>query len=389
MEPKFPVFDIYSMPLLLLLLQGFLFVLLIGHRFFKKGSLPDLLLSLFLLFFCYERIHYAIGFMGWYDSHQNTKINYFLFPMTLVYGPLLYFYVRSVTKASFRFKSNYMLHFLPFLIYFIYRIFIFSYDARQGGFADTQNGIMMSNIEIAIVNPLMILFSSFHLLLYLAFTIQLYWIYRIQIKQFYSNTYMLELNWIRNFLFIFAFLFLYDVFQSIVDGFIYELHWTQKWWFHALSSAVIIYFGVKGYFTKTHKLQDLDFKVMPYDVKDLVATETKDFSIAMQSISAFMEIEKPYLDPSLNLKDLAGLLKLSAAELSEIINAGFKVNFNDFINRYRVEEVKRALNENKHEVLSLVGIAYDSGFNSKATFNRVFKKLTGSSPTEFISNQQK
>ena len=62
------------------------------------------------------------------------------------------------------------------------------------------------------------------------------------------------------------------------------------------------------------------------------------------------------------------------------------MNFNDFINHYRIEAVKVKLREGEHQQTTLLGIAFDSGFNSKATFNRAFKKSTGTTPKNFIEN---
>lgn len=96
-----------------------------------------------------------------------------------------------------------------------------------------------------------------------------------------------------------------------------------------------------------------------------------------------MDIEKPYLDPELSLPVLARQMDLSLHELSELINTGFGENFSRFINRYRVEESKRLLLSDRHTHLSMVGIAFEAGFNSKTAFNTVFKKMTGISPSEF------
>ncbi|MEM0931629.1 MAG: helix-turn-helix domain-containing protein, partial [Bacteroidota bacterium] len=86
----------------------------------------------------------------------------------------------------------------------------------------------------------------------------------------------------------------------------------------------------------------------------------------------------------LNLNDLAKRAKMNRAQLSETINLGFGKNFNDFVNMYRIEAFKKMVEAEKHEQLSLLGMAFECGFNSKATFNRVFKKLTKISPTEFL-----
>ena len=104
----------------------------------------------------------------------------------------------------------------------------------------------------------------------------------------------------------------------------------------------------------------------------------------LTSIKQHFTEQHPYLDPDLNLIDLAKKLNMSRAELSEVINLGFGQNFNDFINGYRIEAVKRMFSDNKQKELSLLGIAFDCGFNSKATFNRVFKKITSYSPSDYL-----
>ena len=102
------------------------------------------------------------------------------------------------------------------------------------------------------------------------------------------------------------------------------------------------------------------------------------------TLEQLMQEERPYLDPNLNLMELAQKANMTRAGLSEVINAGFEMNFNDFVNAYRVKEVQRMLQEGKQKELSLLGIALECGFNSKATFNRVFKKLTNTSPTQYL-----
>ncbi|RZK44358.1 MAG: AraC family transcriptional regulator, partial [Hymenobacter sp.] len=97
---------------------------------------------------------------------------------------------------------------------------------------------------------------------------------------------------------------------------------------------------------------------------------------------ALMADERPWLEPELTLAELAQRLRTHPAQLSRIINLGCGQNFNDFVNTYRVAEARRKLADARFAHYSLVGVALESGFNSKSTFNRVFKKLTGQAPSE-------
>jgi len=103
----------------------------------------------------------------------------------------------------------------------------------------------------------------------------------------------------------------------------------------------------------------------------------------IHSLLAFMNEKKPYLNPEITLATLASDLMVSPEYLSKILNGRLGKNFFDFINHYRIEEFKTrcTLPENKN--YTLIAIAYDCGFNSKATFNRVFKNATGITPGDY------
>ncbi|WP_108804347.1 AraC family transcriptional regulator [Aquimarina sp. Aq107] len=387
---EFPSFNLYSTPLLLLVLQAFIFAFLLLVRYFKKKHISALILSLLIFITGYHRTSYTIGFMDWYDTFQNTKINYWLIALSLAIGPLLYFYIKSITTSNFKFRKKDFLHFIPVCLYIVYKISIFIYDAAQPGFEDTQNGYLKVFLDEKYVGPLIGVVENLQMLLYLAFTIQLYYVYRKKIQHFFSNTYSLELNWIRNFLFIYSFLFLYSLFQGVIGSVITELHWTQRWWYHFFTAVAIIYIGIKGYFTDTSKLNNLNFSVSVKETTSTLSTElSSDVIRNKKKIKEFMSEEKPFLNPDLNLTQLSQMLKIPASIISETINSGFDKNFNDFVNSYRVKEVQKMLKEGKQQQLSLLGIAYECGFNSKATFNRVFKKLTNTSPSQYSASQNK
>jgi len=96
-----------------------------------------------------------------------------------------------------------------------------------------------------------------------------------------------------------------------------------------------------------------------------------------------MEEKKPYLNPRLSLSDLSRELDISSNQLSQIINQQAGVNFHDFVNKYRVDEFLQNANSNKS--FSLLALALDSGFNSKSSFNYIFKKQKGISPSQYLS----
>ncbi|SDS21484.1 AraC-type DNA-binding protein [Formosa sp. Hel1_31_208] len=387
----FPDFNRWSLPLLILVIQGLVFVVLLLSRYFRKRQLSDLFLGLILLLTCYSQTCYTFGFTGWYDEFRTTKINYFLINTGVAIAPLIYLYIKSVTASNFKFKKSYWWHFALAFTFINYHLGIYIYDALQPGFENIQNGVLKIELDEAYIQSIVGYIETPFILVYLAFTFQLFYSYRKKIIQYFSNTYKLELNWILSFLILFSLLFLYGTIQDIIGSTYMDLGYEQRWWLNFLTAIITLYAGIKGYFTDTTKLNKLDFSFSPKTIgipEETDKIDSKPYSESeLESVTQLMEIEKAYLNPELNLSDLAKMAKLTRGQLSEVINSGFGKNFNDFVNEYRVEACKTMLKADKHQQLSLLGIAQECGFNSKATFNRVFKKLTNSSPTEYLKTQ--
>jgi AraC-like DNA-binding protein len=93
-----------------------------------------------------------------------------------------------------------------------------------------------------------------------------------------------------------------------------------------------------------------------------------------------METEKIYREPDLILDDVAKKLQTNYSELSKTVNQCFMLNFNDYINKYRIADVVAKMNDSKFSNQTLLGIAFEAGFNSKSTFNRAFLKFMGTTP---------
>ncbi|WP_319479235.1 helix-turn-helix domain-containing protein [uncultured Draconibacterium sp.] len=101
-------------------------------------------------------------------------------------------------------------------------------------------------------------------------------------------------------------------------------------------------------------------------------------------LQQLIETEKPYLNPDLSLRSLAGQLGIHSNQLSWLLNNGFGKNFNEFINHYRIEAFKKMAKDPESAQLTIMSIAYDCGFNSKTVFNTYFKRETGLTPKQFL-----
>ena len=380
----FPDFNLYSMTLLILVLQGYLFAFLLIGRFVKERKLSDLFLGLILIVTCYRTTSYVIGFLGWYDVHNTTKVNYFLLDTALIIGPLIYFYIRSLCQPHFSFEKKHLLHFVPFLLNVLLALFIFVYDSQQDGFDDVQNGVLY--LKIFMENGYWLSIASTIVeAIYYFFSIRLFIRYRSQIVQLFSNTYKIELNWIRNFLVIYIGLFLLsNLLFKVVNRFV-ELTWTDSWWWFFANALAVFFVGIRGYFSTTESLEKFEAESLTEGIKESKSSD--DYGFLGEELRQIMVEKKPYLNADLTLSDLASEMKVGQNKLSAFINRELGKNFNDFVNEYRVDAVKETLNSPDKSHLSILGIALDCGFSSKATFNRVFKKFTGVPPSQYTSGE--
>ncbi len=103
-------------------------------------------------------------------------------------------------------------------------------------------------------------------------------------------------------------------------------------------------------------------------------------------LNEIMEDNRPYLDSEFNLAQFSTLSKITSHNISETLNGLVGQSFNDYVNNYRVEEFKKLAIKDESRHYTILALAFDAGFKSKATFNAAFKKLTGETPSQFIKN---
>lgn len=358
-----------SMICLIAILQGLVFSVLLAFRFRRTGQRADLCLAGLLITLCLSLVTPMIGFANVYDLNQ--WLTYFPFAIAYSYGVLVWWYTIFLTDSERRFKRSDLLFFVPAAIYLAARFFMFAHDLDWKDRFDKNYGQAFSTT----VYVTELIWN----LAFLTLAIRHYRHYRVWLDQNYSDTERIKFDWLRVFLYVSTAVLITGAAFDFIDSFITNLSYIQYFYFQ-LGLALLTYcLAVAGYL-RTETIALTFSEATPGRRAPLAADDAKRLRARLEE---YFEQERPYLDPQLTLNDLARGIGVNASALSFTINNGFGVNFNDFVNRFRVEEVKRRLAESCGE--TLLEIALMSGFNSKATFNRAFKKFTGVSPTDFVS----
>ncbi len=390
-------FNQYSSLLLPAFVQGLLFTVLLLWRGFWQERFSDKLLAVLLLIYTLQVTNWMLGFANWYDIHDwhTTFLFYMPFKHWLAVGPLIYFYFRCLTNHDFRFQRKDWWHFLPEGLWLLRNFGVFFVDIVLNHwvsgeplpeFFNTQG--KLSDTGLGLLDHLWQYLEYTSVFAYLVITLKLFQKYQRYILDNFSDTEKIKFSWLRNFLIaniLGQFLWLgFDIVGLLADE---PLSYIQDWYSFFFLGILIYYLSIAGYYSGMAERQQAALYFEPKIEEPILekSQENEEIKTQQASLITFMETEKPYLNADLSLADLAAQFNTTAGQLSKIINASFGKNFNDFINEYRVEAVKLKLTTPGSEHLSLLGVAFECGFNSKATFNRAFKKKTGISPSEFVA----
>jgi AraC-like DNA-binding protein len=295
---------------------------------------------------------------------------------------LLWFYIKSLTDQYFKFKPIYLFHFLPFVIVFIeHSINIYSLPSELKVYLDKTE-----IFKTWIIYPVIVVAVAIVTLGYLFWCWILVRQYYRKIQNYFSEVTRINLKWLRWLIIATLICYVLNDFTYIIDLFFnFASYSVLQVMSFMIASLFILFLGFYGhrqgciFSTKMVEI-DLSKTLQTTIIGNKLNTEEEQF---IDSLLSYMRIQKPFLKPELTIAALSGELNVSPYYLSDILNNKLNLNFYDFVNRYRVDEFKLKLIDPAYGNISFSGIASDCGFNSNATFYRVFKKITGTTPNEY------
>lgn len=355
-----------------------LVVLILKKRPIKQSNI---FLALILFFFALISIDIALNYLL-YTFNKTNLIRYFQLQLLFGIGPSLYFFTKCITDPDYRILRKEYIHFIPVILEFIYyrtNIYQNGLDYRMEFYENGLTSIYQIPLEpFSLIYIFLQWLAIASVIIYIFLSVRLFHRYKIWVKRNYSNLTSKSLGWLKIPLFLYSTFWISWIILRLIDTFIFQNNLAD---FYLLPtfigmSVVTCWIGFKGYVKS--QIDAVGFSKESLKVK----SKSTNPEVAKEIIN-LMLTQKPYLNPDLDLLKLSEMIDMNSKIVSQIINIDLEMNFYEFINKYRVEEFKHRLRNRDSDKFSLMGIAYDCGFNSKSTFNHVFKKITGQTPSEY------
>ncbi|MGQ9621211.1 MAG: helix-turn-helix domain-containing protein [Bacteroidales bacterium] len=351
--------------------QSFFAGLLIATR--KPVTVANRLMAAWLFMICIEFIFALI-------NSKVLEMYSFQF-ITFTYGPLLYLYVRFMTDPAKKFNWLSLLHFIPFVAFFVVSVVFRSEPLVR----DLRNFFISDRfLSLRLIYGLSFFFS---ITIYSTLTFIKINRHQKNLKNLVSYTSgVLTLNWLKiisiSFYSAYFILFILGGLNMTGNYIPFDPYFVI-FFLMAVFAFAYSFYGIKQPAIFHQELvRDFNGKNKPvkYQRSGLKNEKAEEY---LQLLLSCMEIEKPYLNNNLNIQDLSVRTGIPRHYITQVLNEKYGKNFFTFINEYRVKEVIKRLSDPKYENYTILAIAYDSGFNSKATFNSFFKNFTGLTPSEY------
>ena len=328
---------------------------------------------------------WAAGHLGWYGEPATREILFYVpFQQLLLIGPCMYLYVRSLLGDAEAKGSPLLRHFLPGLLYLAYSLIVWCVDTffreYHYFYADGQDKDLAAWYQVVGLLS-MAGYTALAYRRYRSYTVAA----RAEVSFFDAVTY----GWVRQYLILlFILVALRLGFFLAYPGF---GNFGQNFWYYLAYGGVAGTIGLAAYAEAVRRAAGgLVADSAPLGDDGPANTETPyagieeaDLDVWQSRLENLMDTAAPYRNPTLSLSDLAAQLNLHRRQTSALINLRYRQNFNDYINGYRVRAIQESIRAGQHREHTLLALALEAGFNSKSTFNRVFKRETGFTPGQY------
>ncbi|GAB3698953.1 hypothetical protein GCM10027592_24510 [Spirosoma flavus] len=361
--------------------QGLLYAGLLFSRYGQYAS--KRLLALLLLVFSVLSAKILLHTLGLW---QNPTLRYFPLAFDLTIQPLLYLYAVALTQKQFRLKSH-LIHFVPTLLFLLHAIIVYTQTQTTNNLL--QKDILAERLAFNNVKQIEDYLSVLSGIAYGILSLRRLNNYRQWLFDTISDTAYPTYTWLRNVVIVsggVGLLLTVNIFLDTGLGFTtrYFLHWQL---FYVYLSGCIYYLAIMGYQQPPFEVAFDTTNIRPSENRASTGVDVAQIQAIKSRLETALDQERVFLDPDLSLNSLADQLNVSPSVLSTVINSVFGKSFRSLINERRVAEVTHRLTNPTYQHLSILGIALDSGFNSEASFYRVFKSITGLSPRHLAEQQ--
>jgi AraC-like DNA-binding protein/multidrug transporter EmrE-like cation transporter len=365
--------------------QAFFLTFMVINK--KNKSKGDYVLMLLMLLMGFNLLGYSLEVMG-IDTDYPIFLGFYT-AVGLLLGPLVYLYILSYTNSSQKFNLLYLLHALPYL-FFTTVVFLQFTVNSEGSIIEDKYIIEASQKPIFFI---MGLFRVFWGTIYMIAGLFMLKKHSLKISKHFSYTENIDLKWLKYVLIMMVVIWATVIFINILSNYNKFIDYRLGDNIIQLVVTMVVfllgYFGIKQQIIYSAPTPN-SASAVPEKAKETSANQYQKSGLKkeesenyLQKLLQYMDEETPYLDGKLSLAQVAEGIGISKNHLSQVINANLNKNFFDFVNAYRVELIKKKMNNSSNNNITLLGLAYDCGFNSKSSFNSIFKKMTDLTPSEY------
>jgi len=321
------------------------------------------------------------------EFRLNSSNLIYLYPHTfsmsasisLLYGPLLYFYFKRITK-QYVLKPKDALHLIPTIVMLVVLIPFYSLSGSE------KLNIMF---DISTVYSKKYFFNLVFIPKLTSYIIYGYFIGKLYfnnvVKQFQIDNPNI-FKWLRNIFYLYSsYVCIYMIYGASF-GYIYENNSEIINHLQVLAKSLMVIYIVQAAYLNSSVFKQKTFVLHKINLsKYLNSSLTESLSEELkQDLIRLFKVDKVYRDCNLNLQTLSKKLNTTRHNTSQIINEHFGMNFFELVNKFRIKDAIKLLENANIEHVSIIDVAYEVGFNNKVTFNKAFKKSTSLTPTQFI-----